>query len=96
MKEEEKIKNTEVNALKRAACMNQHTKLSAKPVANLTNDMMASEDPSTPFLLQVLLSLSADIIKESYQHLGGRMCELPDLKKQMVVAAIVRKWGERI
>ena len=57
--------------------------------------MMASEDPSTP-LLQVLLSLSTDIIKDSYQHLGGKMGELPDLKKQMVAEVIVRKWGERI
>ena len=52
----------------------------AKLVANLPNDMMASEDPSTP-LLQVLLSLSTDIIKDSYQNIGGKMGELPDLKK---------------
>ena len=52
-------------------------------------------DPLTP-LLQVLLSLSTDIIKDSYQHLGGNMGELPDLKKRTVAEAIVRKWGERI
>ena len=57
--------------------------------------MMNSEDPSTP-LLQVLLSLSTDIIKDYYQHLGGKMGDLPDLKKRTVVEAIVRKWGERI
>ena len=57
--------------------------------------MMASEDPSTP-LLQVLLSLSTDIIKDSYQHLVRKMGKLPDLKKQTVAEAIVRKWGERI
>ena len=73
MKEEEKINNTKVNALKRAALMNQRAKSFAKLVANLPNDMMASEDPSTPLLLQVLLSLSTDIIKDSYQHLGGKM-----------------------
>ena len=56
---------------------------------------MASEDPSTP-LLQVLLSLSTDIIKDSYQHLGGNIGELPDLKKRTVAEVIVRKWGERI
>ena len=96
MKEEEKIKDTKVNALKRAARMNQRTKLFAKLVANLPNDMMASEDPSIPLLLQVLLSLSTDIIKDSYQHIGGNMGELPDLKKRTVAALIVRKWGERI
>ena len=95
MKEEEKIKNTKVNALKRAARINQRTASFAKLVAYLPNDMMASEENSTP-LLQVLLSLSTEIIKESYQHLGGKMGELPDLKKRTVSEAIVQKWGERI
>ena len=98
MKEEEKIKNIKINALKRADVMNQHVKSLVKlckATANLPNDMMASEDLSTP-LLQVLLSLSTDNIKDSYQHLGIKMSELPDLKKRTVAAAIVRKWGERI
>ena len=43
MKEEEKIKNTKVNALKRAAHMNLRTTPFAKLVANLPNDIMASE-----------------------------------------------------
>ena len=95
MKEEEKIKNSKVNALKRATRINLRTTSFAKLLANLPNDIMDSEDPSTP-LLQVLLSLSTDIIKDSYQYLGGRMGELPDLKKRTVTKAIVRKWGERI
>ena len=57
--------------------------------------MMDSEDPSNPFL-QVLLSLSTGIIKDSYQHLGGKMGQLPDQKKRTAAAAIVRKWGEMI
>ena len=56
IKEEEKIKNTKANALKRAARMNQRTTSFTKLVAKLQNDMMASEYPSTP-LLQVLISL---------------------------------------
>ena len=96
MKEEDKIKNTKVNALKRAARMNQRATSFAKIVANPPNDMMASDDPSTPLLLRLLLYLSTDITKDSYQHLGGKMGELPDLKKRTVVAWIVRKWGERI
>ena len=95
MKDEEKIKNTKVNALKRAARMNQRATSFAKLVPNLPNNMIYSEDPSTP-LLQVLLYLSTDIIKDSYQNLGGKMGELPDLKKRTVAEAIVRKWGERI
>ena len=48
--EEEKIKNTEVNALKRATHMNLRAMSFAKIVANPPNDIMASEDPSTPLL----------------------------------------------
>ena len=65
MKEEEKIKSIKVNALKRAACMNQRAKSFSKLVANLPNDMMASEEPSTPLLIQLLLSMSTYIIKDS-------------------------------
>ena len=95
MKEEEKIKNKKVNALKRAARMNLRATLFAKLFANLPNDMMDSDDPSTP-LLQVLLSISTDIIKDAYKHLGKKMGELPDMKKRTVAEAIVQKWGERI
>ena len=58
-------------------------------------DQKKKENPSTP-LLQVLLSLTTGIIKDSYQNLGGKMGELPDLKKRTVAEAIVRRWGERI
>ena len=75
--------------------MNLRATSFVKLVANLPNDMMDSEDLSTP-LLQVLLSLSTDIIKDSYQHLGGKMGELNDQKKQTVATAIMRKRGERI
>ena len=95
IKEEEKINNSKVNALKRAVRTNLCATLLAKLVANLPNDIMASEDFSTP-LLQVLLSLSTNVIKDSYQHLGKKVGELPDLKKRTVAEAIVRKRGERI
>ena len=72
--------------------MNQRAESFTKLVANLPNDIMDSDDTSTP-LLQVLFSLSTDIIKDSYQHIGGNMGELPDMKKRTVAAAIVRKWG---
>ena len=95
IKEEEKIKNSKVNALKRAARINLRATSFAKLLANLPNYIMDSEDPFTS-LLQVLLSLSTDIIKDSYQHLGRKMGELPDLKKRTVAEAIMRMWGEMI
>ena len=95
MKEEQKIKNTKVNALKSSARMNLHATLFAKLVANLLNYMVASGDPSTP-LLQVLLSLSTDITNYSYQHIGGKMDEFLDMNTQTVASAIVRKWVDSI
>ena len=53
-------------------------------------------NPQPPILLQATLSLSTDIVKDSYQNLGGKMGDLPDLKKRTVAAAIVRKLGDRI
>ena len=47
-------------------------------------------------LLPITQILSTEIIKCSYQYLGGKMGELPDQKKRTVEAAIVRKGGERI
>ena len=85
-----------MNALKRAARMILRTTSFAKLVTNLPNDIMASEYPSSPIFVQFLLSLATDIIKDSYQHIGGKMGELPDLKKRTVAAAIVRKWGDSI
>ena len=60
VKEEENIKNSKVNALKRAARINLRATSFAKLLAKLPNYIMASEDPYTP-LLQVLLSLSTDM-----------------------------------
>ena len=75
--------------------MNLRATSFTKLVTNFPNYIMASEYPSTP-LLQVLLSLSTNIIKDSYQHPGGKMGELPDLKKRTMAEAIVQKGGERI
>ena len=69
IKEEEKIKNKKVNDMKMEAHMNQRAKSFAKLVANPPDDMMASEEPSTP-ILQVILYLSTEIIKDFYRHLG--------------------------
>ena len=76
--------------------MNQRANYLAKLVVNLPNDIMASEDPSTPLLLQVFLCFSTNIIKDFYQNLGRNMGQLPDLEKRAVAVAIMRKWGERI
>ena len=78
--------------------MNQHGKLFAKickATAKLPNGTMAYPDPSYP-LLKVTPTLSAETTKYSYQHLAGKMGQLPDMKKRMILAAIVRKWVERI
>ena len=98
MKEEGKIKMIKINALKRAARMNQHGKLVAKiyeVTAKHPNDMMDYEYPSTP-LIQVLVSLPTYTIKDSYHNLGGKTGQFPDHKKRTAAAAIMQKWGESI
>ena len=75
--------------------MNLRATSFTKLVANLPNDIMASEYSSTP-LLQVLLYILTEIIKESYKHLGRNMGEFPDLKNQMMAEVIVRKRDGRI
>ena len=76
--------------------MNQHAKPFAKLVANLPNYTMTYDDPSTPLLLQVLLSFSTDIIKDSSHNIGKKMGDFPNKKKWTVSATIVKKWSERI
>ena len=70
--------------------MNQRAKSFAKIVANFPNDKMAFEDPYNPLLLQFLLYLSTNIIKDTYHHFGGNIPDLPDLNKRKVAAAIVQ------
>ena len=91
MKEEEKIKSIKLNDLKRAASTNHCTKLFSKLFANLPNYMIAFEDPSTPLLLQFIISLSTNIIKDPYHHISGKMDGLPNLKKYTVAAEILQK-----
>ena len=68
IKEEENIKNSKVNALKRAGCMNLRATSFAKLLANLPNDIMDYEDPSykssspsQPASSRTHISISAEI-----------------------------------
>ena len=57
--------------------------------------MKTSEDPINT-LLQVLLSLSTDTIKDDFYHLDGKIGDLSYQDKHTVAANIVRKWGQSI
>ena len=48
--------------------------------SKLPSDMKTSEDPSDP-LIQVVLSLSTNTIKEAFYHLSGKIGESSDQKK---------------
>ena len=96
IKEEEKTNNTKVNALKSSALTSQRAKSFANVFYNLPNDMMDSDDPSTTLLLQVILYLSTNTIKDSYHNILGNMGEFPDLKKRTVAASMMWNWGESI
>ena len=57
--------------------------------------MNASEYPKDT-LLQVLLYLSTDTIKDNFYHLGGKVGEFSDQKKWTVASEIVQKCGQSI
>ena len=98
MQEEGNKIASKVNALKKAArvtmCGISFVKL-LESTLKLTRDRKASYDPINP-LIQVLLYLSTDTIKDAFYHLGRNNGELSDQNKQTVAAEIVRKWGQSI
>ena len=49
----------------------------------------------TDSILQDIILLSSDTLK-SFIHMGGKISDLPDLKKLTVVLDIVRRWGNYI
>ena len=50
----------------------------------------------TEYVLQGILILSADILKDVFFHFGGNISELPDLNNHMIAVEIARRWGWRI
>ena len=63
--------------------------------AKLLSNINTSEDPSNP-LLQVLLSISIDTIKETFYHIYSNIIELYGQNKCTVTAMIVQKWEKII
>ena len=51
---------------------------------------------STDSVLQSIITLSSDTLKDNFFHLGGNISDLPDLKKQTVTVEIARMWGKDI
>ena len=84
MQEEEKKITSKVNALKKSARITKRggsfVELS-EATAELHRDTKTSESPSDP-LLQVLLFLSTDTIKDYFYHIGGNIGEFSEKKKR--------------
>ena len=92
IQEEEKKIASKVNAFKKASLVTKHGRSFAKLLTstfNLLRDTKTSEDPSNP-LLQFLLYLSTDTIKEDFYHIGGNISELSNQKKRTVAEEIVQ------
>ena len=53
-------------------------------------------DKSTDSVLQDIIPISSDSFKDTFLHLGGKLSDLPDLKKRTFVVEIVRRWGKYI
>ena len=98
MQEEEKKIISKVTALKKSARNTKHGSSFVKlleATAKLHRDMKTSEDPADQ-LLQVLLSLYTETIKDAFYNLSGKIGGLSDQKKRTVASDIVRKWGQSI
>ena len=68
-----------MNAFKKGACVTKRGRSVAKlleATAKIPNDMKNSEDPINP-LLQVLLSISTNTIKDTFIILAGRLVSFP-------------------
>ena len=98
MKEIKKKITPRVNAFKKSDRVTKHGSFFAKlleSTSELHRDMKTSEDSGEP-LLQVPLPLSTNSIKGNFYHLGGKIGEFLDQKKQTVTSDIGWKWGKKI
>ena len=85
-------------AYKKAACVTKRGSSFKKlfsPAANLPSNTITTKD-HTDSVLQAILPLSTNTIIDASFHLGGKIGELPDFKKQTVAAEITRRWGQHI
>ena len=64
-------------------------------LANLWSDTDATEE-STDSVLQGIISLSSDTLKDAFFHLGGNISDLPDLNNSTVAVGIAQMWGKHI
>ena len=53
-------------------------------------------EESTDYVLQGILILSTDTLKEAFFHLKVNISDLPDLKKHMVTVEITKRWSKHI
>ena len=52
-------------------------------------------EESTDSVLQYILALSSDALKDVFFHLGGKISELPNLKKHAVAEEIAQAYHGR-
>ena len=64
-------------------------------VANLLIVVNATEG-STESILQAIMTLSYDILKYTFIHMGGKISDLTNLKKWTVTLDIKRRWVNNI
>ena len=64
-------------------------------VTNLLSITNTTEDYTDSFL-QTIIPLSSETLKDDFFHLGGKIRDLPDQKKQTAAVKIIRRWGKDI
>ena len=64
-------------------------------VANLRSDTNTTEN-STDSILQIILALSSDTLKDTLFHLGRKIIDLPNLNNHTVTVDITKRWVKHI
>ena len=98
-REQYEVKNTiRSDYIKRVACIikwgSSYDNI-LYAVANLLIITKTTEN-SAEYTLQAIIPLSYDTLKDYFSHMGGKISDLKNLKKQTVMLDIARIWGKDI
>ena len=64
-------------------------------VENILSVTNNTED-SNKYIIQVIIPLSSDTLKDAFIHMGVNIGDFTDIKKRMYALDITRKWGKDI
>ena len=90
MKRENSVKR-EARIIKRGSSYNNIISDVSNPLS-----VIKTMEEYTDSILQDILHLSSDTLKNAFIHMGGKITDFSDLKNQTVLLDIERRWGKDI